>query len=157
MAFFFSGRKYASILGCGVTSTDTGVVEFKLLLVTVDVKCWSIDGDCFLLEGWFKNVKDLHDGTTNLSGQIANNLSFKLKVHFELNDITIRKPELKAFVEQISTNKDNTRLLLHEPRFTKQICTFTKKEQDILKKKLKLAWNSSVIFSHTATINNISN
>ncbi len=30
-----------------------------------------------------------------------------MKVHFELNDITIRKPELKAFVEQISTNKDN--------------------------------------------------
>jgi len=120
-ASFFSGRKYASILGCGVTSTDTGVVEFKLLLVTVDVKCWSIDGDCFLFEGWFKNVKDLHYGTANLSSQIANNLSFKLKVHFELNDITIRKPELKAFVEQISTNKDNTRLLLHEPRFTKQI------------------------------------
>ncbi len=85
-----------------------------LLLVTVDVKCWSIHGDCFLFEGWFKNVKDLHYGTTNLSSQIANNLSFKLKVHFEFNDITIRKPELKAFVEQISTNKDNTRLLLHE-------------------------------------------
>jgi hypothetical protein len=37
------------------------------------------------------------------------------------------------------------------------VVSFTKKEQDILKKKLKLAWNSSVIFSHTATINNTSN
>ena len=31
--------------------------------------------DCFPFEKWFKNASLLHNGTTNLSGQIANNLN----------------------------------------------------------------------------------
>jgi hypothetical protein len=112
--------------------------------------------DCFPFEGWFKNVKELHDGTNNLSGQIANNLNLKLKVHFELKDITIRKPELKAFVEQLSNKNNSLSSFIHEPRFIKQICTFTRKEQDLIKQILRLSWNSNVTFSHTATINNTS-
>ena len=57
--------------------------------------------DCFPFEGWFKNISQLHNGTNNLSGQIANNLNNKLKVHFELKDSPIRKPELKAFVAKV--------------------------------------------------------
>ena len=36
--------------------------------------------DCFPFEGWFKNCEILHNGTTNISGQIANNLNEKLKL-----------------------------------------------------------------------------
>ena len=57
--------------------------------------------DCFPFEGWLKNVSQLHNGTNNLSGQIANILNNKLKVHFELKDSPIRKPELKAFVAKV--------------------------------------------------------
>ena len=57
--------------------------------------------NCFPFEGWFKNVSQIHNGTNNLSGQIANNLNNKLKVHFELKDNLIRKPELKAFVAKV--------------------------------------------------------
>ena len=46
---------------------------------------------------------------------------------------------------------------IHEPSYNKQLCTFTRQEQELIKLKLRLTWNSCVNFSHTATINNTSN
>ena len=63
---------------------------------------WS---DCFPFEGWFKSCKSLHNGTTNLSGQIADNLNCMLKAHFSQHETIIDKNELRAFVEKYSTQR----------------------------------------------------
>lgn len=72
--------------------------------------------DCFPFEGLFKNTKSLHSGTTNISGQIAENLNAILKVHFELEDEAIRKPELKCFVERLLQPKYSNGI--HEPKLS---------------------------------------
>ena len=56
--------------------------------------------DCFPFEGWFKMCDTLHNGTSNLSEQVANNLNIKVKAHFESKDIIINKKELREFVEK---------------------------------------------------------
>jgi hypothetical protein len=50
------------------------------------------------------STKTLHNGTRNISGQIASSLNLKLKVHFELKDHIFTKQDLKLFVEKISQN-----------------------------------------------------
>ena len=113
--------------------------------------------DCFPFEGWFKNTKTLHNGTRNISGQIASNLNLKLKVHFELKDRSFTKQELKLFVEKTSDNKQRKKTSIIEPSFTKCLTTFPKHEQSLLKDTFELLSTSSINFSHKATINNTSN
>ena len=84
--------------------------------------------DCFPFEGWFKNTKSLHSGTSNISGQIAKNLDFKLKIHFELEVEHIRKPELKAFVQKNSQSKYIHRNFINKPQ-NSQILFFNKAER----------------------------
>ncbi len=75
--------------------------------------------DCFPFEGWFKNTKTLHNGTRNISGQIASNLNLKLKIHFELKDRSFTKQELKQFVEKISDNKQRKKTSLRFQNMSK--------------------------------------
>ena len=112
--------------------------------------------DCFPFEGWFKNTKSLHNGTRNISRQIADNLNLKLKVHFEFQDVSIRKPELKSFVEKIMTAKTNNKYALCEPILSKEQIFFDEMERNLIRVKFGLPSHSKITFSYNATINNIS-
>ena len=114
--------------------------------------------DCFPFEGWFKNTKTLHNGTRNISGQIASSLNLKLKVHFELKDHIFTKQDLKLFVEKISHNTIRKKTFINEPVFTKNLNSFPIHEQELrTKRSFQLSSTSSINFSHKALINNISN
>ena len=113
--------------------------------------------DCFPFEGWFKNTKTLHNGTRNISGQIASSLNLKLKVHFELKDHIFTKQDLKLFVEKISQNTIRKKTFLNEPVFTRNLNSFPIHEQELIKRSFQLSSNSTINLSHKALINNISN
>ncbi len=112
--------------------------------------------DCFPFEGWFKNTKSLHSGTRNISSQIANNLNLKLRIHFELQDVIMRKPELKLFVQKNFETKFTNKYGLCDPIITRELHSFDKLEQKLIREKLTLSPDSKITFSHNATINNIS-
>ena len=112
--------------------------------------------DCFPFEGWFKNTKSLHSGTRNISSQIADNLNLKLKIHFELQDVIIRKQELKDFVQKMMPSKTNNKHCLTEPILTKEQLWFDKSERNLIKNKFDLPPHAKITFSYHATINNIS-
>ena len=112
--------------------------------------------DCFPFEGWFKNTKSLHSGTRNISSQIADNLNLKLKIHFELQDLIIRKQELKDFVQKMMPSKTNNKYCLTEPILTKEQLWFDKLERNLIKDKFDLPPHAKITFSYNATINNIS-
>ena len=107
------------------------------------------------LKDGFKNTKLLHNGTSNISGQIAKNLDFKLKIHFELEVEHIRKPELKAFVQKNSQSKYIHRNFINKPQ-NSQILFFNKAERQKIQEKFAMTSNTQVQFGYTATINNIS-
>ena len=112
--------------------------------------------DCFPFEGWFKNTKSLHSGTRNISSQIADNLNLKLKIHFELQDVIIRKQELNDFVQKMMPSKTDNKYCLTEPILTKGQLWFDKLERNLIKDKFDLPPHAKITFSYNATINNIS-
>ena len=71
--------------------------------------------DCFPFEGWFKNASTLHNGTFNLSKQVANNLNIKVKSHYENRYIVIEKKELREFVQKHSHYDWSTKSQLDSP------------------------------------------
>ena len=77
----------------------------------------------------------------NISGQIAQNLNSKLKIHFELEKQIFRKPELKTFVRKISNSKDFKQNFILKPKFS-QILFFNKEERKKILEKFNLSSNS---------------
>ncbi len=91
----------------------------------------------------------------NISGQIAQNLNSKLKIHFELQNQILRKPELKSFIRKISKTKDFKQNFIHKPKFS-QILFFNKVERKKILEKFNLSSNTQIQFGFKATINNTS-
>ena len=99
--------------------------------------------DCFPFEGWFKNAGSLHNGTINLSGQMAT-LMKKLQ-HFTNPDVRIDKRELREFYEKWSFNWDSNQIhfqdLVHQDLLTSLKTTVKK---DLIKTYLGMTDASSI-------------
>ena len=46
--------------------------------------------NCFPFEGWFFNTKCIPAGTRNHFGQVVAKVNFKVKLHFQTDDISIK-------------------------------------------------------------------
>ena len=114
--------------------------------------------DCVPIEGWFKNAGSLHNGTLNLSVQIANNLNEKITAHFTNPDVRIDKKELREFYEKLSFNWDSNQIhfqdLVHQDLLTSLKTTVKK---DLIKTYLGMTDVSSITYSYKAIINNTRN
>ena len=114
--------------------------------------------DCFPFEGWFKNAGKLHNGTVNLSGQIANNLTAKVEAHFENKDIVILKKELRLFVEKLAPYDWPNQIHLQDPIRQDPVSALkTSVEKNLIKEAFGLTDASSITHSYKAIINNTSN
>ena len=114
--------------------------------------------DCFPFEGWFKNCEILHNGTTNISGQIANNLNEKIKAHFEQQDIIIDKEELRAFVDKLSKRDWSNKIHLQDPVRHGSITSLKSPvEKCLIKEAFRVKDEYLITYSYKAVINNTRN
>ena len=114
--------------------------------------------DCFPFEGWFKNAGSLHNGTINLSGQMATSLNEKITAHFTNPDFCIDKKELREFVEKLSVNWDSNQIHLQDPVHQDLLTSLkTTVEKDLIKTCLGMTDASSITYSYKAMINNTRN
>ena len=112
--------------------------------------------DCFPFEGWFKNAETLHNGTSNLSGQVANNLNIKIKAHYENRDIIIDKKELREFVQKYSHNDWYNKTQLETPIIKGLVSSFKSNERTLIKEFFQLSNFNAISYSFKSTLNNIS-
>ena len=109
--------------------------------------------NCFPFEGWFFNTKCIPAGTRNHFGQVVAKVNFKVKLHFQTDDISI-KDNLRKLIKIPSYRDEALKL---RGKVTKaSFANLTTNEQNLLKRHFNNAEHLNLEYSFGCTIGSTS-